>query len=188
MDITQVLRQRRTVHQFRAGALPLGALERAVAAAIEAPNHRLTEPWRFTRVGAETRQRLLDLGIEIATGGTWSDLSAAARAQLELTVIHPAELVVVSQVLSPRLDVRHEDFAAVACAVYGMSLSLWADGVGCKWATGGVTEHPRVYEALGIDAEGERIAGFLWIGLAARTDAEKPRRRKPLEQVLRLLP
>lgn len=188
MDLAQALRQRRTVHQFRPGALPEGALERALAAAIEAPNHHLTEPWRFTRAGAQTRQRLLELGIEIATGGTWSSLSASARAQLEATVIHPAELIVVGQALSPRLDVRQEDFAAVACAVYGMSLSLWAEGIGSKWATGGVTEHPRVYRELGIDPERERIVGFFWIGLAARPQLEKPSRRKTLEQVSRHLP
>jgi nitroreductase len=188
MDVEKALRERRTVHQFRAGELPRGALERALAAAIQAPNHHLSEPWRFTRAGAQTRQRLLDLGIEIATGGTWSTLSAAARAQLELTVIHPAELIVVSQVLSTRLDARHEDFAAVACAVYGMSLSLWAEGVGSKWSTGGVTEHPRVHEALGIDAEHERIVGFFWIGHSARPDLAKPQRRKALAQVFRQLP
>lgn len=188
MDVEKALRERRTVHQFRAGELPRGALERALAAALEAPNHHLTEPWRFTRAGAQTRQRLLDLGVEIATGGTWATLSAAARAQLELTVIHPAELLVVSQVLSPRLDVRQEDFAAVACAVYGMSLSLWAEGIGSKWSTGGVTEHPRVYQALDIDAEQERIVGFFWIGHAARVDLGKPQRRKTLAQVFRQLP
>ncbi|HTV23138.1 MAG TPA: nitroreductase [Polyangiaceae bacterium] len=187
MDIAEALRGRRTVHQFRAQPLPPGALDRALHAAVEAPNHHLTEPWRFVHAGVETRQRLLDLGIEIATGGIWSGLSAAARAQLEVTVIHPAELLVVSQVLA-RLETRHEDFAAVACAVYGMSLSLWAEGIGSKWSTGGVTDHPRVYETLGIDAEKERIVGFFWIGIAARPELEKPRRRKPLAQVVRRLP
>lgn len=188
MDVAQALRARRTVHQFRAQPLPPGALERALAAAVEAPNHHLTEPWRFLHAGAETRQRLLDLGVEIATGGSWSALSAAARAQLELTVIHPAELIIVCQVLAERLETRHEDFAAVACAVYGMSLSLWAEGIGSKWSTGGVTEHPRVYDALGLDPERERIVGFFWIGYPARPELEKPRRRKALEQVVRRLP
>lgn len=188
MDIAQALRERRTVHQFRAQPLPPGALDRAIAAAVEAPNHHLTEPWRFIHVGAETRQRLLELGIELATGGTWSTLSGAARAQLEVTVIHPAELLVVCQVLADRFETRQEDFAAVACAVYGMSLSLWAEGIGTKWSTGGVTGHPRMYQALGIDAEREQIVGFFWVGVAARPELQKPRRRKSLDQVVRRLP
>lgn len=188
MDLAQALRERRTVHQFRAQPLPLGALDRALAAAVEAPNHHLTEPWRFLHVGAETRQRLLHLGIEIATGGSWETLSAAARAHLEVTVIHPAELIVLSQTLAARLDTRNEDFAAVACAVYGMSLSLWSEGIGTKWSTGGVTDHPRMYQALGVDAERERIVGFFWIGFAARPELDKPRRRKSLEQVVFRLP
>jgi nitroreductase len=188
MDIVQALRERRTVHRFRAQPLPEGALERALAAAIEAPNHHLTEPWRFLRVGSETRRGLLELGIELRTGGTWSALGAAARAQLEASVIHPAELVVVSQVLADQPVTRQEDSAAVACAVYGMSLSLWGEGIGSKWDTGGVTDHPRMYEALGIDAEHETIVGFLWIGYAAQPEPEKPRRRKPLDRILRRLP
>lgn len=188
MDVAQALRARRTVHRFRAQPLPEGALERALAAAIEAPNHHLTEPWRFVHAGRDTRQRLLDLGIALSGAGSWSTLSALARAQLEATVVHPAELVIVSQVLADRLVTREEDSAAVACAVYGMSLSLWAEGVGSKWSTGGITGHPHVYEALGIDAERERIVGFFWIGYAERPELEKPRRRQPLEQVVRRLP
>ena len=188
MDVAQALRERRTVHRFRPQALPDGALERALAAAIEAPNHHLTEPWRFVHAGRETRQRLLALGIELSAAGTWSTLSAAARAQLEATVIHPAELVIVSQRLADRLVTREEDAAAVACAVYGMSLSLWAEGIGSKWSSGGLTGHPRVYEALGIDADRERIVGFFWIGYAEQPELEKPRRRQPLAQIVRRLP
>jgi nitroreductase len=187
MDVAQALRDRRTVHRFRAQPLPEGALERALAAAIEAPNHHLTEPWRFVHAGRETRQRLLELGIELSAAATWSALSGPARAQLEATVIRPAELVIVSQVLADRLVTREEDSAAVACAVYGMSLSLWAEGIGSKWSTGGISGHPRVYQALGIDAERERIVGFFWIGYAERPELEKPR-RQPLAQVVRRLP
>jgi nitroreductase len=188
MDVREALRTRRTVHQFRAGSLPDGALERALEAALQAPNHRLTEPWRFVRVGPETRHALLELGIALATGGSWSTLGPAAQARLEATVLNPAELLVVSQVLHAELAVRQEDFAAVACAVQNMSLSLWSEGIGSKWSTEALTEHPRVHAALGIDPERERIVGFFWAGLAAQPEPSKPRRRKSIEHVLRVLP
>jgi hypothetical protein len=47
---------------------------------------------------------------------------------------------------------------------------------------------PRVYAALGIEPEQERIVGVVWIGYPLRADADKPRRRRSLEQVLRVLP
>jgi nitroreductase len=189
MDVAEALQTRRTVHQFRAQPLPDGALERALSAALQAPNHRLTEPWRFVRVGPHTRQLLLELGVALATGGgSWSSLGAAARGRLEATVLNPAELLVVSKVLHADLAIRQEDFAAVACAMQNMSLSLWSEGVGSKWSTEALTEHPRVHEALAIDAEKERVVGFFWAGLAALPEPVKPRRRKPIEQVLRVLP
>ena len=54
-------------------------------------------------------------------------------------------------------------------------LSLHAQGIGTKWSTGGVTKHPDTYALLGVDAEQERIVGFLWAGYAATVPApEKP--------------
>ena len=54
----ELLCARRTIHQYRECPLPEGALERAIEAAVTAPNHRLTEPWRFVRTGLATRRGL----------------------------------------------------------------------------------------------------------------------------------
>ncbi len=56
--VQRVLASRVTCLDFGSKSLPAGAIERAVQAAIAAPNHRLTEPWRFVRVGVDTREAL----------------------------------------------------------------------------------------------------------------------------------
>jgi len=66
-DLLDLLRGRRTVHEYRPEPIPDGCLERALATAIAAPNHRMTEPWRFRRVGPYTRDQLLDIYLDIKT-------------------------------------------------------------------------------------------------------------------------
>jgi nitroreductase len=186
--IHDIIRQRRTVHEYADRPLPEGLLARALETALSAPNHGLTEPWRFVRVGPETRRLLIGIGVELATKSGREPLSALAQARLIKTVINPAELVVVSQVLDADASVREEDYAAVACAIQNLMLALWAEGVGSKWSTEDVMSHPRVYSALGLQPAEQRIVGLLWIGYAARDDLPKARRRKSLSHVLRVLP
>ena len=53
---------RRSVVKYRnSSALPEGAVRRALEAAILAPNHFLSEPWRFYQAGAATREALVAL-------------------------------------------------------------------------------------------------------------------------------
>ena len=188
MELYRLILERRTVHEYAARPLAEGALERAIRAAIAAPNHALTEPWRFTQVGRATRERLLAIGVDLVTNGGESPLSPAAESRLEITVINPAELLVVSQVLDAHPVIRQEDYAAVACAIQNLTLSLWSEGIGSKWGTEDFTEHPRMYSALQIDSDRERIVGFLWLGYPMKAHARKPRRKRPLHEVLRVLP
>jgi nitroreductase len=186
MNIQQLILDRRTIHDYRPEPLPEGALERAIAAAMAAPNHRMTEPWRFVRVGPEARAVLL--GISAALKGGPEALGDSGMKKLRVKMIDPAELLVVCQVRHEKAEVAREDYAAVACAVQNVMLSLWSEGLGSKWSTGGVTTDERTYRALGVDPAQQEIVGFLWAGQAAQLDIPKPRRRRPLEEVLRSVP
>ncbi|HJO02520.1 MAG TPA: hypothetical protein QGG47_00945 [Acidobacteriota bacterium] len=42
--VQRALNERATVHEYRPGAVPEGSVERALEAALAAPNHRMTEP------------------------------------------------------------------------------------------------------------------------------------------------
>lgn len=188
MDVYDVIVQRRTVHHYAPRAVPEAVLRRALLAAIRAPNHGVTEPWRFDRVGPRTRAALLAIGLDLATHGGRKPLPASALALLETTVHNPPELLIVSQLLDADLETRQEDYAAVACAIQNLSLVLWAEGIGTKWLTTDVTTDPRTYAQLAIDSERQRIVGFIWIGYPVRGEAPLAPRRKGLDQVLRTLP
>jgi len=187
MHCHEALLERRTVHNYSPEPVSEEVLLKALEAAVAAPNHRMTEPWRFTRVGHETRQRLVNISVSLKQAAAQQPLPDAAIEKVQRKMLHPSELLVVSQIKNDKPDVAREDYAAVACAIHGLMLALWADGVGSKWSTGAVTCDERTYRLLGIDADTEEIVGFVWVGKAEQ-ETPKPRRRRSLDSVLRRLP
>ncbi|MGM0555430.1 MAG: nitroreductase family protein [Myxococcota bacterium] len=189
MDVREAILTRKTVQKYSEESIPEGCIDRALECAIRAPNHKLTNPWRFSRVGPQTREQIVALGIELKA-------QKAARRGRELTESYVDELraklgnspglLIVSQVLADDAFRRKEDYASVACAIQNISLSLWSEGVGSKWATGGVTRHPETYAIAGIDPDEEEIVGFVWIGHPSQGPTETP--REPAEDVTRELP
>jgi nitroreductase len=174
VDVDEAIRTRRTVHRMQPRReLPEGALERALQAAHQAPNHRFTYPWRFSLVGPETRAKLAEVAVEIK--GRKRELTPEVQDKVRGKVVDPSAAIVLRQVLHDDLDTREEDYASLACAAQNLMLSLWSSGVCSKWTTGGVTRDPATYALLGIDPGRERIVGFLWAGYPAVEPTPPPR-------------
>jgi nitroreductase len=189
MNVREAILTRRTVQKYSTEPIPEGCIERALECAIRAPNHKLSNPWRFSRVGPQTRREIVDLGVRIKRDKAESkgrELSEKKVEKIRAKLGNSPEVIVVSQVLADDPFRRKEDFAAIACAIQNLSLCLWEEGVGSKWATGGVTRHAQTYEITEIDPEREEIVGFVWVGHSSRDLFETP--RQPLDEVYRELP
>lgn len=171
MNTLEALMSRRTIQDFKTHPLPDGILERGLEAALRAPNHKLTNPWRFTHVGDASRKVFVDLAAEAKFG---VDPTDRQREMVAKKLERAPVFLVVSQVIDVDPFRRREDYAAVACAIQNLSLALWAEGVGAKWSTGPATRDPRTYELLGIDPAVEEIVGVVMIGYAAAVP-ETPR-------------
>ena len=61
MELERAIRTRRTHKAFGADALDAATLDELFELARWAPNHHLTNPWRFRVLGARTRERLMEL-------------------------------------------------------------------------------------------------------------------------------
>jgi nitroreductase len=179
VTVIEALMGRRTIQTFRSDPLPAGILEMALEAAIRAPNHKLTNPWRFTQVGAKSRKDFVDFAAEAKFGGAPSERQ---REMVAKKLESAAVFLIVSQVIDADPFRRREDYAAIACAIQNLSLALWAEGVGSKWSTGPATRDPRTYDLLSIDPAIEEIVGVVLIGYATSIP-ETPRR--PLSEVFR---
>ncbi len=51
MEIAQAIKKRRTIHIFSNKSVPRAVIEKSIVAANQAPCHRRTFPWRFTKIG-----------------------------------------------------------------------------------------------------------------------------------------
>ncbi|MHC5063224.1 MAG: nitroreductase family protein [Planctomycetota bacterium] len=185
MDVQSALHGRRTVHLYKQEPVAEETIMRALAAAAMAPNHKLTWPWRFTRVGQETRARLAEVAVRLKAAGN-CEVSDAQREKICAKVTNPAELLVVSLVREKDPVVAREDYASAACAIQNIQLSLHAEGVGSKWSSGKLTCHPESYEILGIDADSEEIVGFIWAGIAEQVP--RTPQRPALDELVRTRP
>lgn len=169
MDLHEALHTRRTIHVWRAGAADEVILDRALAAAHMAPCHRLTWPWRFHVAGTETREQLIP--IAIAEKERKAPLAQVQREGLIRAWRAPTWLILVSCDHGAKPDITEENYAATACAIQNLMLSLHADGMGTKWGTGGVVRAAATMELLGLDPQLCRLVGLVWVGHPAEVPA-----------------
>ncbi|NQV22992.1 MAG: nitroreductase [Rhodopirellula sp.] len=180
--LEDVIRSRRTVHNFTTEVAPFEQIEKAIELASWAPNHRHTEPWRFHHLGPETISAVVDLNARLVADKKGP---AAGEAKRERWSQIPGWLVVTSSLSPDDAELEKEDYAACCCAIQNLSLYLWSVGIGVKWTTGAVTRHPDFYRLLNVDSEQRQTVGVLWYGYAANVAQQK---RQPVEDILTRLP
>ncbi len=179
MNLYDTIMARRTIHNYVAQPVPETVIDRILLAAHQAPNHRLTWPWRFTVVGPATREKLMPIACELKKAK-----SDAMVQRIRNKLINPGALIVVTQIKCDDAFQSKEDYAATCCAIQNILLAATAEGYGSKWSTGGLTQHPSVCEALQIESETETVVGFIWVGRAEKTPVVE---RPDLEQHVKKL-
>lgn len=180
--LDDIIRGRRTIHVFESTpAPPTEEVLHAIDLARWAPNHFLTEPWRFHLLGRESAEAIAHLNaslVEKARG------EAAGRAKLERWLEIPGWLAVTCA-RSTDEKRQQEDYAACCCAVQNLQLVLWSRGIGTKWTTGEVTETTEFFEIIGVDPGEARLVSLLWYGYPAEVPTPP---RKPVKEILVMRP
>ena len=165
MELDELIRTRRTQKAYEPGPIDRETLDELFELARWAPNHNLTNPWRFRVLGPQALGRLKE-----AAGP-----EAAAKLDRAPTLVAAS----VVQTGDPIADAEDRD--AAACACYIVLLAAHDRGLAGYWRTPDVLRTAEGRAACGI-AEGEAVLGLLHLGEAR---GEKPApERAPLETVV----
>ena len=162
LSVYHAIYARRSAWKFADRPVDLMGIERMLDAAIWAPNHRLTEPWRFfvLEQGSPVRARAAELAAEYQMQRTGDQRRADAARQ---KVLEPPVVIYVYSVPGPDDETTKENYASVCIAAYNISLAGTAEELAVTWETGGATRHPGLKELLGAD-ESWDMATMLLIG------------------------
>jgi nitroreductase len=155
-------------------------VEAIINAAVHAPNHHHTHPWRFVVIAGDARQEageVLAASLErrvVLTGGT---VDPAVRAN-EATKFLRAPVVIVAAVEPTPGAFLDEEVAAGAAAVQNMLLAAHSLGLAAVWRTGATVRDPHAAAEFGLAAEAV-IVGFVYLGIPDPTTPTKPRAARP---------
>ena len=162
MDVDDAIRARRTIKAYAPAPVPRKTLEELFELARWAPNHHLTNPWRFRVLGPETLDRLKE-----AAGP-----EAAAKLDRAPT------LVVATAVLTVDPEQDEEDLHATAVATYILLLGAHARGLAGYWRTPEVLRTREGRAAVGL-GEDEQFVGLVHLGEGRQ--GKEPPDRAPVE-------
>ena len=159
---------RRMTKELTGVEVPRSVLERMLEAAIWAPNHRLTNPWRFIVLAKDSPIR--KQVAELAWQTTYDNVANpnpeqkknSADASKSRVLDAPAMMYAYS-VPGPDEETTQENYASVCCAVHNMALAAVAEGLVLDWSTGGISKLPGLAKMLGTD-EDWAMVGALFIG------------------------
>jgi nitroreductase len=175
MNVTDAIAQRRSIKKFQDRPVTREEIEGLLDAAVLAPNHHLTQPWRFYVLGPVSRRGYgLALGERKARKLPDPDAANAVRAKTAAEHEAFPALIAVAMVLHESPETREEDYAAVMQAIANIMLAAVERGLGTHMRTGGVMDDPAARAAVGV-REGERIVALLNVGVPAEVPAPKPR-------------
>jgi nitroreductase len=169
MDVESAIRSRRTHKAFAPDPLPRELVDELLELGRWAPNHHLTNPWRFRVLGP----------------GALARLKEAAGPEAAAKLDRAPTLVAATFVRSEDPVQEQEDLCATACAVYAVLLAAHGRGLAGYWRTPGVLRTSPGLEALHIPPD-ERFVALIHLGWP-RQEKEPPP-RAPASDVVTYLP
>ncbi|MFL5818768.1 MAG: nitroreductase [Conexibacter sp.] len=159
MSVETAIRTRRTHKVYGAEPLDRATLDELLELATWAPNHHLTNPWRFRVLGPRSL----------------AALKQAAGPEAAAKLDRAPTLVCVSAVQAGEDSVAdEEDLLAAGCAVYALLLGAHARGLAAYWRTPAVLRSDAGRAALGLPDE-ERAIALVHLG-PLRQEKEPPER------------
>ena len=175
MHTSDAIQARRSIKRFTRREVTRDEIEQLIAAATLAPNHRLTQPWRFYVLGPEARY-LYGLALGERKARKIEDPVAGSALRETVAKEHrdlPCMLA-IAVVHTDNPEQREEDYAAAMMGIENLALRAVDLGLGTHIKTGGVMSDPAARTAARVK-ENERIVAIVNIGEPADVPPAKKR-------------
>jgi nitroreductase len=185
MDAVDAIMARTSVRRFRPDPLNRSLIEELLECAVRAPNHKLTQPWRFAVLTGAAKDRLAEIRaahrLKRFADPTTAEAQTSAEKQRRETRETPVYIVAMAAT-NPDERTREEDYAATMMALANLMIAAQARGLGTYLKTGGVMKDPDLMQLAGVPDQ-YRIVGIVSLGYPA--DEETPRRRTSAAELTR---
>lgn len=149
-------------------------LREIVAIAARTPDHGKLAPWRFVSIPIDAREALAALLVDAYR----AEKPTAGRLEIEAMEQFARQAPTLVAVLStPKRDSHiplWEQELSAGAACMNLEHAAHAHGFVTGWLTGFPAYSTTICTALG-GREGDRIAGFIFIGTPSRALEERPR-------------
>jgi nitroreductase len=162
--VADAIRFRRTnLRMDRERAVPTDLLNTLISLAVWAPNHRLTEPWRFAVFAGSARQHLGNVTADFQEQSGMTDPDKLEKTRGKF--LRAPVVVLVASESDPAApgEMQAEDRDAVAAGVQNMLLGATAHRLGSYWGTGAVCQSPEVRSLAGF-ADHATVVAAVYFG------------------------
>ncbi|MEQ1696431.1 MAG: nitroreductase [Hyphomicrobiaceae bacterium] len=150
-------------------------LETILTVAARVPDHKKLAPWRFIVFEGDARAQM---GEVFAQACAAEDKEPPSPIRLDFErrrlMRSPLVVAVISRVVPNPAAPEWEQVLSAGAACFNLCLAANALGFGTCWVTEWVAYSPRVKAALGL-GDGERVAGFVYVGTAAEKPEDRDR-------------
>ncbi|MGE0057497.1 MAG: nitroreductase [Dehalococcoidia bacterium] len=167
MDVLEAIHSRRSVGRMTQEEPSREVIEKLLDAAVQAPNHHVTLPWRFFVMTGDARSRFGDAVAE-SLRPKLADLDEERRegvlADERRKPLRSPVLIAVGVRHDPEIKATPvEDLQACSAAIQNLLLAAHAEGLAAVWRTGSGAYADSVKAHFGLAPEDE-IAGFVYLG------------------------
>jgi len=175
-SVFDVILSRRDERNYLPKPVSKQTVEKLIEAAVWAPNHKWTEPWRFVGILENSRSAFIDAycnGIENMPSklGLLKPLVGKAKKVKRDFNKVPLFLAVSYKTNENEITDR-ENLITVSCGIQNMLLVAEELGISAHWGSGKATRTPEVTQYLGF-AKDEVLLGIFQMGYPTSKSVSK---------------
>jgi nitroreductase len=179
MDAYEAIMTRRSIAKMSEKPCDKEVITPLLEAAVRAPTHFLTQPWRFVVLTGEARKEL---------GEAWAAGARREGKDPELVREKPLRAPVIICVIEHPKTIRKrvletEEHYATGAAIQNILLAAHSSGLAAMIRTGDAAHLPEVRAHLSV-ADDELLAAMIYIGYPRDDEGRRPlTRRTPAEEL-----